>query len=372
MSVPSISGVDKRCNHQATLTCSATRRACDCHAFCAATGLDILPEAYQQNAQTKAGNERKPRFFDKWHEMLKKVHFAVDVECWKCCFFSTMNGLRFTMMVPRISGGGNMPGLLLAAVLALLSSCTGPIEVRNAKPLARVREPADQSGSVDSAEAFAQPAKDRPGLATSWGKSVKSPLGDLRFTRATAGPAGVDAIFYNNREGLEAMDAMDMKVDAMQPAAGGIIEWGIKGGLGYLPAYKSRTEGGYRRFAQGAHGGHYSIVIKNRCQCRVQVVASVDGLDVLDGKPASVRRPGYIIDPGQTLEIAGFRSSYDAVAAFQFSRVSESYANLRHRDTRNVGVIGIAVYTEKGYHPWTWMPHEVQTRQTATPFATAH
>ena len=38
----------------------------------------------------------------------------------------------------------------------------------------------------------------------------------------------------------------------------------------------------------------------------------------------------------------------DAVAAFEFSGVGASYANLRHGDTRNVGVIGLAVFTERG------------------------
>lgn len=308
--------------------------------------------------------------------MLKKVHFIVDGRPFKCCFSSTMNWLTQTMTALRTRGGSGFGWASVAATAWLLASCAsgpGGAAYDSAAPMAeRAIKPGPRAdNSVDSAEAFAKPAKERPGLATTWGKSVKAPLGDLRFSRATSAPVGVDAIFYNNREGLEAMDAMDMKVDALQTAAGGIIEWGIKGGIGYLPAYKSYTTGGYRRFVQGAHGGQYSIVIKNRCKARVQVVASVDGLDVLDGKSASVSRPGYIIDPGKTLEIQGFRTSYDAVAAFQFSSVSESYANLRHGETRNVGVIGIAVYTEKGFDPWTWMPSEVRQRETANPFATA-
>jgi hypothetical protein len=323
--------------------------------------------------------------------MLKKVHFVVDGWVIKCCFSSTMKLMAIHKMVLRLRSKGFLIAVIGAAIALVASSCTPgtvaykPVDSSNMpwnRPmpedggsqfggmLQRAEKP-KASGSVDSAEAFAKPAKERPGLATTWGKAVKSPLGDLSFTRASSGPVGVDAIFYNNREGLAAMNAMSMKVDAMQTAAGGIIQWGIKGGIGYLPAYKSWTTGGYRRFAQGAHGGTYSIVIKNVCKCRVQVVASVDGLDVLDGKPASVTRPGYVVDPGKTLEIKGFRTSYDAVAAFQFSSVSESYANLRHGDTRNVGVIGIAVYTEKGADPWTWMPQEVQQRQTANPFATA-
>ena len=66
--------------------------------------------------------------------------------------------------------------------------------------------------------------------------------------------------------------------------------------------------------------------------------------------------------PGKTLEIEGFRTSTNTVAAFEFSSVSNSYANLRHGNTRNVGVIGIAVFTQKGVNPWTWMPDEVKQR----------
>jgi hypothetical protein len=99
-------------------------------------------------------------------------------------------------------------------------------------------------------------------------------------------------------------------------------------------------------------------------------VVSVDGLDVLDGKPASTKRPGYVIAPGATVEIKGFRTSYEAVAAFKFSSVSQSYANTRHGDTRNVGVIGLAAYLEKGTDPWKWMPKEIEQRDTARPFAT--
>ena len=103
----------------------------------------------------------------------------------------------------------------------------------------------------------------------------------------------------------------------------------------------------------------------------LEIVASVDGLDVQDGKSASFQKRGYILQPGKSLEIEGFRTSYDKVASFKFSGVANSYANLRHGDTRNVGVIGIAVFTQKNVDPWEWMPREVDRRDTARPFATA-
>ena len=103
----------------------------------------------------------------------------------------------------------------------------------------------------------------------------------------------------------------------------------------------------------------------------LEIVASVDGLDVMDGKTASFSKRGYLIDPGATLEIDGFRTSTDSVAAFKFSSVANSYANLRHGDTRNVGVIGIAVFTQKGVNPWTWTSSEVKQRGQARAFAEA-
>ncbi len=211
--------------------------------------------------------------------------------------------------------------------------------------------------------------EERPGLATGWGQRKESRISSRSFVRASGKPAGTDAIYYNNREGIAAMSSSLQRVGGMQRAAGDLVEWGIKGGGGFLTTYK---EGGYgRRLVAGDKGGNYSIVVKNRSKSALEIVASVDGLDVFDGKSASFSKNGYIVDPGDTLEIAGFRTGYDAVAAFQFSSVANSYANLKHGDTRNVGVIGIAVFTQKGVNPWTWMPDEVGRREKAQPFAEA-
>ena len=85
----------------------------------------------------------------------------------------------------------------------------------------------------------------------------------------------------------------------------------------------------------------------------------------------STKKRGYIIDPGKTLEVKGWRTSQDSVASFRFSGVGASYANLKHGNTRNVGVVGLAVFTEKGIDPFLWMPGEVKRRHSASPFAEA-
>lgn len=285
--------------------------------------------------------------------MLEKLHFVFDVGFTKCCFSSTMK-LKHVLVL----------GASLAAIF--VSSCAGPVG-KPASPGLRSGDYAISRNSIDAILNNPSREQERPGLATGWGDEKKSEMSYVAFTRGSAKPAGVDVIYYNDAEGIEAMSSYKYKVEGMQTAAGEMVEWGIKGRLGYLPTYK----GSGRRFVEGNKGGSYSIVVKNRSKSRLEIVASVDGLDVQDGKAASYAKRGYIIDPDETLEIDGFRTSHDKVAAFKFSSVSNSYANMRHGETQNVGVVGIAVFTEKGVDPWTWMPGEVNKRKSASAFATA-
>jgi hypothetical protein len=256
-------------------------------------------------------------------------------------------------------------GILLTGILASIGlfSCS-PSVMRDSR----------MAPEFDSSESSPKPlssiAEERPGLATGWGQEKDSPITSRSFVRASSKPAGIDSIYYNNPEGIAAMAGRTTKVEGMQSAAGGLVEWGIKGKIGFLPTYKEGWGNG-RRLVAGARGSSYTISIRNRSKSTLEIVASVDGLDVQDGKSASFSKRGYLVDPGKTLEIDGFRNSYDTVAAFEFSSVSGSYANLRHGETRNVGVIGIAVFTQKGVDPWSWMPKEIKTRQDARPFAEA-
>ena len=66
---------------------------------------------------------------------------------------------------------------------------------------------------------------------------------------------------------------------------------------------------GGRTLVVGEDGERYKIVVRNATTARFEIVASVDGLDVIDGKPADPNRRGYIVDPHDTLVIDGFRTS---------------------------------------------------------------
>jgi hypothetical protein len=149
----------------------------------------------------------------------------------------------------------------------------------------------------------------------------------------------------------------------LTPPAEALLQVGLKDQSGrFLPGLIV----GDRWFVVGEEGRRYSIVVRNRTNLRVEIVLSVDGLDVLDGRKASVHKRGYLMAPRSELKVDGFRQSTEAVAAFRFSPVRESYAAEKYHSTANVGVIGIAVFNERGTNPWT--DREVEKRLRANPF----
>jgi hypothetical protein len=208
----------------------------------------------------------------------------------------------------------------------------------------------------------------RPGLATHWGENRSSPITSTTFTRASNdSPMTVGSLWYNDREGARASASAEgyrtMTRGGVEMAQGGITV--------SLRDENGNTLSGYaaagKVFAIGEANKRYSIVISNNTPARFEIVASVDGLDVLDGQAASFAKRGYIIRPNSTLEIDGFRRTESTVAAFRFGDVRGSYAS-RKGDDRNVGVIGIAVFHEAGTQPWPWNPAEVERRRNADPF----
>jgi hypothetical protein len=109
-----------------------------------------------------------------------------------------------------------------------------------------------------------------------------------------------------------------------------------------LPTYEHAG----RRYVLGVIGQRYLLRVRNGTGERIEVVASVDGRDVVDGQSASWNKRGYIVDPYGTVTIDGYRLSREAVAAFRFSSVPRSYA-AQMGSARDVGVVGVAVFTER-------------------------
>jgi hypothetical protein len=217
------------------------------------------------------------------------------------------------------------------------------------------------------ATSYAQPPSDRPGLGTRWGENRKSPAREVRFVRANKNePVAMAKIFYNDRAGIEAManaSALRREWPRLSAPAANLVSVAIRDQNGSLLPGLIVDD---RWFVVGEEGRRYSIELRNRSDERLEAVVSVDGLDVIDGRPASLGKRGYVIDPHRSLIIDGFRQSLGTVAAFRFSPVRESYAYEKYRNSRNAGVIGIAIFNEKGSEPWT--EREVQKRLHANPF----
>lgn len=103
-------------------------------------------------------------------------------------------------------------------------------------------------------------------------------------------------------------------------------------------------------FVAGERGERYELLVTNNTASRVEVVVSVDGRDVVTGKPGDfTKHRGYVLEPFGSVSIDGFRTSLEQVAAFRFSGVEDSYT-ARLGTPQNAGVIGVAVFHERAPH----------------------
>ncbi len=212
---------------------------------------------------------------------------------------------------------------------------------------------------------------ERPGLATRWGETRMSPIREVSFERETPEqPVAVAVLGYDDSDGVRALGGAPPPgpgggmVDGAV-AAGGALRVRLVDERGFsLPAF---WRGG-RLLVEARRGQRYAIEISNGSVARIEAVATVDGLDVMDGGRGSFDKRGYVLRPGESYRIDGFRRSQAAVAAFRFGDVVESYAAQRGDDT-NVGVIGVAFFAERGAPP---LPdareNEAARRAGADPF----
>ena len=208
----------------------------------------------------------------------------------------------------------------------------------------------------------------RPGLGTAYGETRRSSVETVGFRRAD--PSTPDVVFtlrYDDVDGVRSA-ARSKRTrawsdEAMHQHAG--LSFALLDSHGnILPAAAVGSE----LWAVGEPDARYSLAIANDTGSSFEVVASVDGLDVIDGRAASFSKRGYIVDPFSSVVIDGWRTSEDTVAAFQFSSIEDSYAE-RMGDGRNVGVIGAAFFREAPASWEEWRPpEETWRRDTANPF----
>lgn len=245
--------------------------------------------------------------------------------------------------------------------------------------------PAPSGSSVPRSEA---PRRERPGLGTRFGEDRYAPVQEVAFVRQGGDPTYLATLHYDDRAGIDALRARSERVWAWRDGEpvfrsfrgraglwGGLTIRVVDEGGRALPAYHV----GERVLVIGEAGRRYALQVENRTSRRFEVVASVDGLDVVDGKPAHLSKRGYVVGPHGRLVIEGYRRSMNEVAAFRFGSVRDSYAaKTAEFGARNVGVIGVALFAEEGYEPddryWQdWQDRqerddEARRREQADPF----
>lgn len=198
------------------------------------------------------------------------------------------------------------------------------------------------------------------GLGTAYGETRRSEVQNVTFTRRSDNPDALLQLRYNEPEGIRDLTQLRGGV-AAQPAIAshGALRVSL---LDERGAALPGVDVAGQRYAIGRAGERYTIGISNDTGARYEVVAAVDGLDVIDGRDASFAKRGYVVDPYTSFVIDGWRTSDSTTAAFRFSGLEESYAGQTGRP-RNIGVIGVAFFQERVIDT-----QELHRRDTADPF----
>ncbi|TSD84992.1 hypothetical protein FFK22_029615 [Mycobacterium sp. KBS0706] len=250
--------------------------------------------------------------------------------------------------------------ILLAGLLLALAACVSsppPVEeaVLQQETVSRFSAPetaADRlvplggHGAASSQPRSREPARpeiaERERLGTRWGEEIRSPIRFVSLARFW--PSRPEAQVTIRYDGRRSATMGPVSTIRSLPVADGTVEFSVLGARG-TPMRLTPTGGGDLRL-QGRSGDLYRLAFSNQGRRTVEVVATVDGLDVLNGRPGTIANRGYVVRPGDMLVIEGFRKSEDEVAAFRFSAPDDAYAaNTPQGDPRNIGVIGVALFT---------------------------
>lgn len=132
---------------------------------------------------------------------------------------------------------------------------------------------------------------------------------------------------------------------------------GAVGGLADLSVY-DRSEGRVlpvywhegRAWVVGKPGNEYQLNLRNRQGEDLLAVLSVDGVNAISGETAGVPQSGYVLPPGGSLHVKGWRKDLSRTAAFYFTTLADSYAARTGRP-ENVGAIGVALFRRRAPEP---------------------
>jgi len=192
---------------------------------------------------------------------------------------------------------------------------------------------------------------ERPGLGTQLGHEVyQKTIGTHFYRRNQSMPDAMASFLYNDEEGAKLMARMggaSFQHGGSFDLVPGKLRVTVKGSSWtYGQTFKHYLSAG-RYIVVGRPGATYELIFTNLTRNRLEIVTSVDGLDVRSGRPASVKSSGYVIAAKSSVSIPGMRVG-GVLRAFQFSSVADSRAATSYgeKGARNVGVIGVGLYEE--------------------------
>lgn len=172
-------------------------------------------------------------------------------------------------------------------------------------------------------------------LGTKWGDEVTSHVTEVNLKRLSDQPIAESQVRYANKQ------YQGKTINSISLAAGKISFSIVDDADAVLPLFRE----GQSYYLAGQDGQSYQLKYENHTDSTFEVVASVDGIDVLDGSTASRTNSGYVLHPHSEMKIEGFRKSDSAVASFTFSKPEDAYAaNSNNGLIQNTGIIGTVIY----------------------------
>ncbi|KEC85842.1 MULTISPECIES: hypothetical protein [Acinetobacter] len=210
--------------------------------------------------------------------------------------------------------------------------------------LAACSKKSDESASQSQAEATSadaaaeaannQVAADEK-LGTKWGDEIDSHVTEVQLKRKSDSPLAETIVQYADK------NYKGKTVNSISIAAGKVSFSVVDDHGNRIPMYRV----GQSYYLSGREGQSYQLQYENNTAKTFEVVASVDGVDVIDGSEASRSNSGYVLHAHDSLKIEGFRKSESAVASFTFSKPKDAYAaNSENGSIQNAGVIGTVLY----------------------------
>lgn len=210
--------------------------------------------------------------------------------------------------------------------------------------LAACSKKSDESASLSqteatSAEAAAEAANNQVAadekLGTKWGDEIDSHVTEVQLKRKSDSPLAETIVQYADK------NYKGKTVNSISIAAGKVSFSVVDDHGNRIPMYRV----GQNYYLSGREGQSYQLQYENNTAKTFEVVASVDGVDVIDGSEASRSNSGYVLHAHDSLKIEGFRKSESAVASFTFSKPKDAYAaNSENGSIQNAGVIGTVLY----------------------------